>query len=188
MAKQSSSNEGQPTDWTLRFKHGRLTILLLADPLTPFPTLKDSLLSILRERYPKGLPRSSLPGLPPSSYIPIPTSPQDVALAILVDPKDNGKGWMALKADGTDGPDGGKGKGRASMIDCPRSRGLKDRDCVAFRFRSEDEDAENRESAAGGDGSMESEKWVVEWPSFDDVYGEDGAGLDRDMDEGEHED
>lgn len=117
--------------------------------MTPFSILKDELLSVLRERYPKGLPRPTRP----REYLPIPDSIVDVALAIPVDQHDVTKGWEALES----------GDSKGKMKDNPKGKGLKDGGVLAFRFRSEDEDEDEK-----GDG----EDFVVEWPSYDDNYGE----------------
>ena len=151
ISSQPLENEGNSTNWTLRFKHGRLTVLLFTEPLTPFSTLKDELLSVLRERYPKGLPK---PG-EPNDYVSIPDSIDDVALAFPADQNDMSKGWKELELSG----------GKGGMKDSPKGKGLKDGGVLAFRFRSEAEDED-------GEGEGDGEEFVVEWPSYDDNYGD----------------
>lgn len=132
--------------------------------MTPFSILKDELLSVLRERYPKGLPKPT----GPCEYLPVPDSVGDVALAVPVDQYDMTKGWEALELSDS------KGK----MKDSPKGRGLKDGGVLAFRFRSEDEDEDEK-----GDG----EDFVVEWPSYNDNYGEQVEQADK-MEDSEGED
>jgi len=92
-------------------------------------------------------------------YIPIPESPKDIRLGVLVNNNDPSKGWQELELnDGDKGPK-----------DTPKGQGLKDGTVVAFRFRGEDEDE-----------SMDDvEKFDVEFPPFDDPYEEA-----EDMEEG----
>jgi hypothetical protein len=135
--------------------------------VTPFAILKDELLSVLRERYPKGLPKPTRP----HEYLPVPNSIADVALAIPVDQHDMTKGWEALELSDS------KGKTK----DSPKSKGLKDGGVLGFRFRSEDEDEDEDEK---GDG----EDFVVEWPSYDDNYGEQVEQGDKMEDEDEGRD
>lgn len=112
-----AKDDVEPTDWTLRLKHGKHTILLFAAPLTPFTTIKKDLLTTLRERYPDGLTLSS-----PDKPIPIPESINEVALGVPIDIYEPSKGWTEL--DTTSG----------GLKECPKSLGLKDGAVIAFAF------------------------------------------------------
>jgi ribosomal protein L12E/L44/L45/RPP1/RPP2 len=183
---QPIDNEGSPTNWTLRFKHGRLTILLFTEALTPLSTLKTELLDALRERYPSGLPNPAHGAkiqLGLDEYIPIPDDIKDVALAVPVDNHDISKGWKAL--------DGTSGKDAIGLKASPKSVGVKDGGVLAFRFRGEDEGGEDEEEEEGGEeeeeeeeGDAEKQEFLVEWPSYDETYGEaEPDGEDMEMDE-----
>ncbi|KAF4624645.1 hypothetical protein G7Y89_g13525 [Cudoniella acicularis] len=104
--------------YTLRFKHGKHTILLFADPLTPFSEIKYDLLTVLREQYPDGLPRSDS-----DTPLKIPESILDVILGVPNDPYDNTKGWSELDTT----PGGG-------ITESPKSLGVKDGGVIAFVF------------------------------------------------------
>jgi hypothetical protein len=154
--------------------------------LTPFSTLKDELLSILRERYPNGLPTPT--AIPPpnfsstsstnsAKYIPIPSSILDVVLGIPTDENDPTKGWEELKLS----------VGGWGMKDSPKSLGLRDGSLIAFRFRNEEEDEDGNEV----DGA-EEDRFEVAWSSYDENYGEPDPRqrvdeMDEDEDEGRHE-
>jgi len=113
-----AKDDVEPTDWTLRLKHGKHTILLFAAPLTPFTTIKKDLLTTLLERYPDGLPVSSSP----DESVQIPESINEVALGVPIDIYEPSKGWTEL--DTTTG----------GLKECPRSLGLKDGAIIAFAF------------------------------------------------------
>jgi len=113
----AKDDEVQPTALTLRFKHGKHTILLFAEPLTPFSTIKTELLNVLRERYPEGLPSSTSP-----TPVTIPESILDLVLAVPIDIYEPSKGWTELAT-------------RAGGIkETPKSLGLKDGGLLAFAF------------------------------------------------------
>ncbi|KAH6711286.1 hypothetical protein BKA61DRAFT_577746 [Leptodontidium sp. MPI-SDFR-AT-0119] len=105
------------TAYTLRFKHGKQTILLFVEPLTPFPAILKELLTTLRERYPDGLP-SSISDEP----LPIPKSGSDVVLGVPKDNYDLEKGWDELAISA------------AGLKESPKSLGLKDSAMIAFAF------------------------------------------------------
>ncbi|RDL32951.1 Uncharacterized protein BP5553_08390 [Venustampulla echinocandica] len=133
----------QHTAWTLRFKHGKHTILLCAEPLTPLSQIKTDLLEALREVYPNGLPRSDSPA--PEK---IPESIQDVALGALVDAYDPSRGWTEL-----DNTPGGGNK------ESPKSLGLKDGGMVAFTFVNSDD--------------VETPEFHVEFCNVEELYPEE---------------
>lgn len=132
-----------PTAYTLRFKHGRLTILILAAPLTPFTTIISTLLTTLKERYPSGLPT----GNSPTEKISIPDNVLDVTLGVPKDSYDLSKGWEELDIGGT------------GITETPRSLGLKDAAAIAFSFEGEE-------------GMDEGEKFWVEMPDLEELYPE----------------
>jgi hypothetical protein len=108
---------------TLLFKYGKYTILLFAEPLTPFSTIKSNLLTTLKERYPEGLETSLSP-----NRIKIPDSILDIVLGVPKDIYDPSKGWDELNIRG------------GGMKESPRSLGLKDGSQVAFAFVDENEE------------------------------------------------
>jgi len=108
---------------TLRFKHGRHTILLFAEPLTTISELRDELLTTLRERYPKGLPLDS------PSVAKLPSAVREIRLGIPKDQYDPSKGWTELETD-------------EILAGTPKSLGLKDGCMVAFVFEKALEDGE----------------------------------------------
>ncbi len=76
------------------------------------------------------------------------------------------KGWKEIKLSG----------GGGGMKDTPKGLGIKDGGCLAFMFRSEDEDGDEEKEMEG-----EGTGFVVEWPSYEDNYGE--MDQDEDMEE-----
>lgn len=170
---QPIENEGSSTNWTLRFKHGRITVLLLTEALTPLSILKIELLDALRERYPAGLPnptQSAKNQYGFNEYIPIPDNAEDVVLAVPLDVYDVEKGWRQLSGAGNDA---------LGLKASPKSVGVKDGGVLAFRFRGEDEgDGDDEE------GEEETGEFVVKWPSYDETYGEaDPGGEDMETDD-----
>ncbi|KUJ24431.1 uncharacterized protein LY89DRAFT_679575 [Mollisia scopiformis] len=85
----------QSTALTLRFKHGKHTVLLFAESSTPFTTIKTDLLEVLHERYPEGLPMGKS-----KTMTEIPTDIADLALAEPADQYDISKGWTELDIGG----------------------------------------------------------------------------------------
>jgi len=104
------------TAWTLRFKHGKHTIVLMVEPLTPFSSLKTELLTTLRERYPSGLPSGTSP-----DPLPIPGSIHEVLLGVPIDTYEPSKGWVEITTEG-------------GIKESPKSLGLKDGSMIAFAF------------------------------------------------------
>jgi hypothetical protein len=143
-------NEPNPISWTLRFKRGKHTILLLVDPLTPFSSIKADLLDTLRERYPTGLSNSTSPTLTL-----IPDSVKDVFLGIPVDPLEPGEGWTELSTN------------QGDIIESPKSLALKDGAAIAFAFRE-------------GEGKKSGYEFMVEWSNYDELYGEGEEGIPTD--------
>jgi hypothetical protein len=142
--------------------------------------LKTELLDALHERYPAGLPNPT-PGskkqLEPDEYIPIPDDSKDVALAVPVDVHNIEKGWRQLGRPGEDA---------LGLKESPKTLGIKDGGVLAFRFRGEDErdGDDDEEEAEGEEVGEDTQKFVVEWPSYDETYGEPEPDReDMDMDE-----
>jgi hypothetical protein len=133
----------KPSTWTLLFKHGKQTILLFTESLTPVSAIKKELLSILQERYPSGLPGPS--PLDPKS--PIPSSATEIALGSLDDPLADEKTWTVLNT------------GATGLKETPISLGLKDGSILAFSFVNDPEE--------------DDPEFVVEWSSYDDHYDQD---------------
>jgi hypothetical protein len=134
----------KPTAFTLRFKHGRHTVLLFAEPLTPFSTIKTDLLNILHERYPQGLPSSASP-----TPTKIPTEILDMILGVPIDVYEPSKGWTELATSG------------GGIKESPKSLGLKDGSVVAFAFVN------------GEDRAEKEGEFIVEWSSYEDQYPEE---------------
>ena len=89
-----------------------------------------------------------------------------------VDNHDISKGWKAL--------DRMSGKDAMGLKASPKSVGVKDGGVLAFRFRGEDEGDEDDEEDVNG----EREEFLVEWPSYDETYGEaEPGGEHTEMDE-----
>ncbi|KAB8304127.1 hypothetical protein EYC80_003547 [Monilinia laxa] len=166
-----------PTDITLLFKHTSHTILLLTTAHQTFAQILTHLLTVLRERYPNGLlPIASPPTTtttsptsppPETQRIPLPSTIQDIALALPRDAQDPKKGWTELDL---------------GLGDTPGGLGLRDGAVLAFKFLGDDEETER-----GFD---------VRWPSYEEMYGdveeeegdEDVEGGGEDAEDEEEED
>ncbi|KAF2006328.1 hypothetical protein P154DRAFT_257233 [Amniculicola lignicola CBS 123094] len=165
-----------PTTWTLRLKSYKTTVLLHVDPLSTFPTIKDSLLAVLRET---GL-RSEAHG-----DIPLPADPSSIQLGRPRNPNDPSQGFVLGEWEyQTDADEEAEGKGKAKakipgrgkqnavaeVKDCPKGAGLRDGAVLAFRFR---------EQGSGEDMDEEGEEadmWNVRIASFEDSYGVEEQG------------
>lgn len=124
---QATEGDVKATAWTLRFKNGKYTIVLLAEPLTPFTSLKTELLATLRERYPAGLSFSTS-----TEPLPIPDSIHEVLLGVPVDTYEPSKGWVEIATDW-------------NIKESPKSLGLKDGSMIAFTFIEGEEGEETAE-------------------------------------------
>jgi hypothetical protein len=93
-----------------------------------------------------------------------------------VDAHDMEKGWRQL---------GGVVRDALGLKESPKTLGIKDGGVLAFRFRGEDEGYEDEdEEGEGEEAGGETQKFVVEWPSYDETYGEaDPGGVDMETDE-----
>ncbi|KAH8679745.1 hypothetical protein BGZ60DRAFT_236456 [Tricladium varicosporioides] len=118
------AGEVRSSDMTLRFKHGKQTILIFADPLDTFETITSELLEALHERYPEGLPTDD-----PGTFLEIPSDFNQVVLAGPNDPYDNSQGWKTLVRD--------EGNVDENLMDeSPRSMSIKDGGMIAFAFKA----------------------------------------------------
>ncbi|KAI9648191.1 hypothetical protein NHQ30_002823 [Ciborinia camelliae] len=164
--KKSSTTLGDPptnpTHLTLLLKHTSHTVLLLVPSKQTFTEIIDTLLTVLRERYPDGLsampsssssppPRTSTTTLSSTTTtltdakIPLPDSVQDIALAVPIDEYEPQNGWTELEL---------------GLGDSPASIGLKEGAILAFRFLKDGED----DTGLG--------EFEVRWPSYEDIYGD----------------
>jgi hypothetical protein len=139
---QARDDDVQASAWTLHFKYAKYTILLLAEPLTPFSTIKTDLLAILKERYPDGLESSKSP-----TRTKIPDSILDIVLGVQKDQYEPSKGWDELDTRG------------GGMNESPKSLSLKDGAKIAFAFVGDDE--EDKET---------KDLFHVEYPDIDALY------------------
>jgi hypothetical protein len=137
-------DEVHASAFTLQFKYAKYTVLLFAEPLTPFITIKTNLLAILKERYPGGLLRSDS-----STPTKIPDSILDIVLGVPIDQYDPSKGWDELDTRG------------AGIKESPKSLGLKDGSKLAMAFVEDGEDKEAKEL------------FYVEYPDVEALYPED---------------
>ena len=150
-SQAKDADEIEATAWTLLFKYGKYTILLFAEPTTPFSQIKADLLATLRERYPNGLETAALEAGDPPTMTAIPDSILDIALAV---PKDQYKleaGWDELDV----GNDGGK-------QETPQNLQLKDGARLAFAFIDENDENDDAEV-----------KFHVKFADLAELYGED---------------
>ena len=132
------------TTLSLRLKHGVHTIFLFFDALAPFSELTETLLQILRERYPGGLTTSVAP--PRCTPLPVFDDDVEVVYAMLVNSHDASQGWKRLNI---------------VQGDTPSKKGIKTGSILAFAF--EPVDASEDDSA----------EFIVDWPKLDDDYEED---------------
>jgi hypothetical protein len=136
-----------PSTYYLRFKHGRSTTLIFADPTTPIREALLELLSALQEIHPDGLPITNS-----TLTLPIPDKADDVRIALPNDEYDPAQGYTEVEWQGSEQDEKGKGKVLASSwtgMDIP------DNAMLAYVFRGTSEDGE-------------SPSWNIEVPSYDD--------------------
>jgi hypothetical protein len=180
-----------PTNWTLRLKSQKTTVLLHVNPLQTFTSIKSALYTALQET---GLRTES------GTSIPFPDSPSDIQLGRPVNINDPSAGfelgeWEYQQAD-EDGEDveedaNGKGKGKAkangrpkksdgetatpaNIKDCPKGAGLRDGAVLAFRWKGEGMSWEDEEDEAIESGKPDM--WAVKIASFEDAYGVENEG------------
>ncbi|KAL2138539.1 hypothetical protein VTI28DRAFT_6615 [Corynascus sepedonium] len=115
---------------SIRLKYGIHTIFLIAMADWPFSRLTTELLSVLRDRYPKGLNASTNPAESQVTPVPANDSEVKIAYALPKNPNDLGQGWKPIKAAETDAI----GK-----------KGLTDMCSVAFAFLEPDADEASAE-------------------------------------------
>ncbi|PVH93466.1 hypothetical protein DM02DRAFT_619265 [Periconia macrospinosa] len=163
-----------PTTWTLRLRARKTTVLLHVDPLQTFASIKSQLLAALSE--------STLRDPETNQTITLPTSPLEFQLGRPVDRSDLKAGWVLgdweIPPAGDEEDETGKGKGKAkakksntgvggAVKDCPKGAGLRDRDCLAFRWPGDGTGWEEEEEEEAQQASM----WGVILPSFEDSFG-----------------
>jgi hypothetical protein len=141
-ANESKAPSVDEATLSIRLKHGIHTIFLFVDSLAPFSEVTNSLLDILRERYPAGLTTTIDP--PKSTQVPTSEDEVQIAYASLVNQHDVSKGWKEL---------------RIKEDDTPGTLGIKDGSILAFTFRPADD-------------ADEEAVFLVEWPKLDDDYEE----------------
>lgn len=186
-----------PITWTIRLKHHRTTIVLHANPLQTFTSIKSQLLSALRDTQPDGKLEDKA----------LPSSPSEIVLGRPVDMNDPNKGFVLGEweqggdlFEDEDGAEGSKGKGKAvakgkgrskreegeeeeegiassdSVKDCLKGAGFRDGAVFAFKWGEEArEDNEDEEMDAVLVGKGDSE-WDVIIPSYEDAYGVENVG------------
>ncbi|EFX01065.1 hypothetical protein CMQ_6007 [Grosmannia clavigera kw1407] len=97
----------------LRFKYGIHTVFLSVDPLTPFSTISEDLLDVLRECYPDGLTVSVLAS--DRTQVPVKGEEYRVFYALPKNPKDLSYGWKPLNINGSQTPASLKLKDNAAL-------------------------------------------------------------------------
>lgn len=142
MASQAEVVEA--TDLTLRFKHTFYTFFLFVDASMSCRRIKNSLLAILSERYPDGLPVDPKDPLPNAPRIPLPASGHDIVFGVPRSPSDPAQGFDELAA---------------APESSFRSLGIEDNSVLAFAFLS-----------AGQE--IEGELFKVNFPDLEALYGE----------------
>ncbi|KAF1825531.1 uncharacterized protein K489DRAFT_314979 [Dissoconium aciculare CBS 342.82] len=172
--------EPTPRTWSLRFKHGRTTVLIVVDPLQSLSDIRAELLTALQQASPSG----KLNGHD------IPQNPDEIKLGIPVNINDLSEGYILLERQDLDDEDAapkGKGKGKASAASvrkpgastlkaCPQGVGMRDGGLVAFKFASEEDVAETE----ADDFAIVEEKWNVTVPTMEDTYENDEASIPDD--------
>lgn len=183
------------TMWTIRFRHGKTTVLLHVDPLQNIASIKAELWAVLTQTESTDSQTNA-----PS----IPDSPDEILLARPLDINDATQGWKGLTVPETSNGTAtkakasakGKGKGREGAavegIDAEslKSLGIRDNALLAFKFVSstsqsshdevpatdinaDDEDEDMNDT--DGEGARK-ESWDVIMPAWEDQYGVTNTG------------
>ena len=154
---------------TLLFKHGRSTTLLSLLPSQNFHEAKSLLLAALQSRDLTEYP---------DTHIPLPSSPNDIDLAILVDRRDISKGWTQVEKATVVPAKGAKKSTAQKSSELATTFGdlaLKDGDILAYRphesSEDEDEDLLNETGKAS--------TWNVILPSYDEEDEADGDDANK---------
>jgi len=183
-----TSTAPSPQTWTLRLKHGKTTILLHADPLQTFTSLKETLHTALQE--------TTLTNPDTGAAIPLPPSPTAYQLGVPVNPAEPNRGFQLgvweISEDDDDNADGAKGKGKGkanggsrkvevgpgSVKNCPKGAGLRDGAVLAVRWRGDGAGWEDEESEDELEGLRvkKGDMWGVRLASFEDGYGVENEG------------
>lgn len=146
--------------WTIRFKYNKTTVLLHADPLQTFDSLKEDLLLALKQTNKDGLLHGK----------PLPDSTDQIILGKAVDVFDATKGFSRLDASEADGVDADtKKKGRVAKDtagkETLKGAGIKDNAVIAFKW-GEDAVLIDKDGM-----EVEEEQWDVQVPTYEDAYG-----------------
>ncbi|KAI4285080.1 MAG: hypothetical protein L6R38_000921 [Xanthoria sp. 2 TBL-2021] len=142
-----------PQQLTLRFKSHKTTILLLVAPHDSLTSIKAKLLEAMKVAN-----ISEIQGRP------LPTTPDDVLLGVLIDSDDPGEGWTDLEIPEKEDDTHKKGPKKSSVLNAsPVGAGVKDGSVLAFKFRTETSDADDLD--------MGDNVWDVVMPTFDDEEG-----------------
>lgn len=161
-----------PSHLTLLLKHARSTTVLSAVPDTPLSTLKQQLLQVLSARN-----ISHLPG----TLTPLPSSPSDLELGVLIDKHEPQKGWVSTESMSALASSKNSKKKVKGAVETVGDLELKDGGWIAYRIRGppiggDDEDEEIE--------AVEDPGWNVEIPSFDDEEGHADGGPFRGQEDG----
>ncbi|KAI0548917.1 hypothetical protein F4679DRAFT_289359 [Xylaria curta] len=113
-------NEIHDTDLSIRFKHGKHTILLFVDPMATFSHVQEELLDVLKERCPDGIGTSGS-----LEKTELPNSASQIKFAVLKDKTDPTQGWKPLTFE---------------LDDAPVDKGFQDNMAVAFAIVEDDAD------------------------------------------------
>ena len=123
---QSLTLQAEITDShiSVRFRHGVHTFYIYVDSQAPFSQVTEELISILRERYPRGLTTAVAP--PKTTQVP---DQPTLAYGALTVPNDPAQGWKRINV-GADG------------ASTPAKCGVKNNSLIAFAFVEDDQDDE----------------------------------------------
>jgi hypothetical protein len=162
----------QPSHITLLLRHHKSATFLSIAPTQSFDSIKELLLAVLQARNISSLRNAS----DLTSPIPLPSSPDDLELGVLVDKKDASKGWTLIKPESASSNAAGKKKAssKSADTDTPAALGLSDGGWLAYRVAQHGARA-RREPSIDANGDVvvdvdltEDPGWDVVLPTFDD--------------------
>ncbi|KAI0203675.1 hypothetical protein F4808DRAFT_457940 [Astrocystis sublimbata] len=108
------------TDLSIRFKHGKNTVVLFVDPMATFSQVQEELLDTLKERYPHGI---DIPDSPDKMRLPSQAS--QIKFALPKDKTNPAMGWNQIDFE---------------LDEAPVDKGFQDNTMVAFAIQPEDAD------------------------------------------------